>query len=110
MNRRYATNALLIASLAGAFAAGTAALAADGSSSGSDTAKCYGVNKCKGTGDCGGKGHSCAGQNSCKRQGYIEMSKNTCLRLDGGRLTAEADGKSAEQSNEQKPAKVEKKS
>lgn len=57
-------------------------------------AKCYGVNKCKASGDCGGPGHSCAGQNACKRQGYIEMDKDTCLRLDGGRLTA----------NEEKPA------
>ena len=48
---------------------------------------CYGVNKCKATGDCGGPGHSCANQNSCKRQGYIDMDKETCLRIDGGRLT-----------------------
>lgn len=49
---------------------------------------CYGVNKCKATGDCGGPGHSCAGQNTCKRAGYIDMDKETCLRIDGGRLTA----------------------
>ena len=49
---------------------------------------CYGVNKCKATGDCGGPGHSCAGQNACKRKGYIDVDKETCLRIDGGRLTA----------------------
>jgi uncharacterized membrane protein len=48
---------------------------------------CYGVNKCKGVGDCDGPGHSCAGQNECKRKGHIDMDKDTCLRLDGGRLT-----------------------
>ena len=53
---------------------------------------CYGINKCKGSGDCGGKGHSCAGQNACKGQGYISLSEKDCLRIEGGRLTA--DGKS----------------
>ncbi len=49
------------------------------------------MNKCKETGDCGGPGHSCANQNACKRKGYIDMDKETCLRLDGGRLTADAE-------------------
>ena len=51
--------------------------------------KCYGVNKCKGTGACGGKGHSCAGNNECKGQGYLKMDGETCLKIEGGRLTAE---------------------
>ena len=50
---------------------------------------CYGVNKCKGVGDCGGQGHSCKGENACKRQSFIDMDKDTCLKLDGGRLTPE---------------------
>ena len=50
---------------------------------------CYGVNKCKGVGDCGGKGHSCAGENACKGQGYLKIDKETCLKIAGGRLTAE---------------------
>lgn len=50
---------------------------------------CYGVNKCKGTGDCGGKGHSCAGKNACAGHGWIEMDKEDCLRIEGGRLTKE---------------------
>ncbi len=54
-----------------------------------DTVRCYGVNKCKGTGDCGGKGHSCAGENSCKGQGYLNLDKETCLKIEGGRLTPE---------------------
>lgn len=50
---------------------------------------CYGINKCKGTGDCGGKGNSCAGTNACAGQGFIELSTDDCLRIQGGRLTAE---------------------
>jgi uncharacterized membrane protein len=77
---------VLIASLAGALAM---PLAAASQGSASETVHCYGVNKCKETGDCGGPGHSCANQNACKRKGYIDMDKETCLRLDGGRLTPE---------------------
>ena len=54
-----------------------------------DKVHCYGVNKCKGTGDCGGKGHSCAGENGCKGQGYLKLDKETCLKIEGGRLTSE---------------------
>ncbi len=54
-----------------------------------DKVHCYGVNKCKGTGTCGGKGHSCAGENSCKGQGYLDIDKETCLKIEGGRLTPE---------------------
>ena len=50
---------------------------------------CYGINKCQGTGACGGKGHSCAGQNGCEGQGYLEFSKEDCLRIKDGRLTEE---------------------
>ena len=54
-----------------------------------DKVHCYGVNKCKGAGDCGGKGHSCAGENACKGQGYLTVDKETCLKIEGGRLTPE---------------------
>ena len=40
--------------------------------------ECYGVNSCKGTGECGGPGHACAGQNSCKGQGWITLAKADC--------------------------------
>ena len=55
-----------------------------------DKAPCYGINKCKGAGSCGGAGHSCAGMNACKGQGYLELDKDTCLKIEGGRLTPEA--------------------
>ncbi len=54
-----------------------------------ETVHCYGVNKCKGTGDCGGKGHSCAGENACKGQGFLDIDQETCLKIEGGRLTPE---------------------
>lgn len=92
---------LLVASLASALALPALASTQDPAAQGGEKAHCYGVNKCKATGDCGGPGHSCANQNACKRQGYIDMDKETCLRLDGGRLTP-AEEKAA-------PAKPEKK-
>ena len=81
---------LLVASLASALALPALARAQESTGEG-EKVHCYGVNKCKGTGDCGGPGHSCANQNACKRQGYIEMDKETCLRIDGGRLTPDED-------------------
>jgi len=53
---------------------------------------CYGVNKCKGTGECGGKGHGCAGKNECAGHGWIKLDKDKCLKIKGGRLTPEAEG------------------
>ena len=57
-----------------------------------DDAPCYGINKCKGTGECGGKGHGCAGKNECAGQGFLKMSSEKCLKIQGGRLTPEAEG------------------
>ena len=82
---------VLLGALASALALPTVARAQDKAAAEGDKVHCYGVNKCKATGDCGGPGHSCANQNACKRQGYIDMDKETCLRIDGGRLTASED-------------------
>ena len=85
--------ALLAASVAGLVAAfGISAMGrnANAADMPTDKAHCYGINKCKGTGDCGGKGHACAGKNACKGQGFIDLSKDTCLKIEGGRLTADA--------------------
>jgi uncharacterized membrane protein len=73
--------------------AGLLALAGTASTASAEEAEkvaCYGVNKCKGAGACGGKGHSCAGENKCKGQGYLKVDKDTCLKIEGGRLTTEA--------------------
>ena len=53
--------------------------------------KCYGINSCKGTGECGGKGHACAGKNACKGQGWVYKDKDECLSTEGGRLTPSAE-------------------
>jgi len=79
---------LLAASVAGILAAAGWAMAPAAQAAEGD-AHCYGVNKCAGTGDCGGKGHSCAGQNACQGQGYLDMAEDDCLRIQGGRLTPE---------------------
>ncbi len=78
--------ALVAASIAGILAA-AGSLWLGPSAQAEDDGPCYGINKCKGTGDCGGKGHSCAGQNACQGQGYIELDKEDCLRIEGGSLT-----------------------
>jgi uncharacterized membrane protein len=71
-----------------ALGSGTA-LAADKTEDGK--VKCYGANTCKGTGACGGAGHACAGKNACKGQGFTKAdSEEACLKMAGGRLTAEA--------------------
>jgi uncharacterized membrane protein len=51
---------------------------------------CYGVNKCKGFGKCGGQGHECAGANSCKGQGWVPMPKDSCEAIEGGTTTEPA--------------------
>ena len=81
---------LLTASVAGLMAAGmlvagSAQAEHEGTGSG---VPCYGINKCKGTGDCGGKGHSCSGQNECAGHGFIKLEKETCLKIKGGSLTS----------------------
>jgi len=93
----------LVASLASALALPALAGAQEPGSQTGEKVHCYGVNKCKETGDCGGPGHSCANQNSCKRQGYIDMDKDTCLRIDGGRLTpTEQEGDKAQKDQKEK--------
>ena len=86
--------ALVAASVAGLLAAGLFGLGsrvrADESEEAGDDTPCYGINKCKGVGACGGTSHSCAGQNACKGQGYLEIDKDACLKIQGGRLTPEA--------------------
>jgi len=85
--------ALIAASVAGLMAAaavGTAHGAEGAAAPAGKKVPCYGINKCKGTGDCGGKGHGCAGKNACEGKGYINLSKDDCLRIKGGSLTEAA--------------------
>ena len=84
--RQSKRKSLIAASIAGLIAvAGTAIVpsvtfAAD--------ENCYGINACKGAGDCGGKASSCAGQNACKGQGFIKLPSGTCAKIQGGSTTA----------------------
>ena len=82
--------AVVAASVAGLVAAmGVLGRASTSHAAESEHVPCYGINKCKGVGECGGKGSSCAGSNACAGQGYLKLDKDTCLKIQGGRLTAE---------------------
>jgi uncharacterized membrane protein len=80
--------ALLMASVAGLLTVTSLVMnPVQAHAEGDEGESCYGVNACKGTGDCGGKGYSCAGQNGCKGTGFIKLPKGTCTRISGGSLT-----------------------
>jgi uncharacterized membrane protein len=87
---------LLTAAVAGLMGLAAVAAAADKPAAKSSkkaadkTVHCYGVNKCKGFGKCGGQGHECAGQNTCKGQGWLPMPKSSCEAIEGGTTTAPA--------------------
>lgn len=83
-------SALLASAAAGLLVAATLAIPPVAHA---EDVECYGVNACKGKGECGGKGHSCAGQNACKGQGWVKLDKEKCLQTKGGRLTAEPETK-----------------
>ena len=87
--------ALIAASVAGLVAAvsvvwGGQQVRADDTEDSGEKSSCYGINKCKGVGDCGSKVNSCAGKNECAGKGWVELDKDTCLKIQGGRLTSEA--------------------
>ena len=79
----------LLAAVGGATASAEAG--SDHGAGSGEKAHCYGINKCQGTGACGGEGRSCAGTNGCKGQGYLELEKDTCLKIEGGRLTPQVE-------------------
>ena len=81
---------LLVSAVAGLLTV-SAATAADQPAAGDgEKLHCYGINKCKGTGDCSGKGHQCAGHNKCAGKGHINLPKDVCLRIKGGHLKPKA--------------------
>ncbi|HSB64671.1 MAG TPA: hypothetical protein VLJ18_10920 [Thermoanaerobaculia bacterium] len=82
---------LLIATLASVLAAPTAVRAEDQKAD--EGVPCWGINKCKGVGDCGAGGcrtTGCHGSNACRRKGFLRLEKETCLKVEGGRLTQAA--------------------
>ncbi len=56
-----------------------------------EKASCYGINKCKGMGDCGSKTNSCSGKNECAGKGWVELNKETCLKIQNGRLAPDVE-------------------
>ncbi len=89
MTRIAKKSGLVLASAAAGLMALVGATAGTAMANGAEKVNCYGVNNCKGTGACGGKGHSCAGENACKGQGYLKIDEETCLKIQGGRLMSE---------------------
>jgi uncharacterized membrane protein len=90
MNPR--SKSLLAAALAGALSIPTALGAQDQKpvSDESGLKPCWGINTCKGTGDCGAEGcrqSGCHGSNACKGQGFLRLEPETCLKIQGGSLT-----------------------
>ena len=90
MNTR--TRSLLVAALAGVLALPAALKSQDQNTAPDDGDKkpCWGVNKCKGTGGCGAEGcrHAgCHGSNACKGKGFLRIEPDTCMKIQGGRLT-----------------------
>jgi uncharacterized membrane protein len=49
----------------------------------SDKVHCYGINSCKGAGDCKTAANSCKGQNGCKGHGFKAVTAKDCLAKDG---------------------------
>jgi uncharacterized membrane protein len=87
-NKSNRTRRVLLTAVAGMLAASSLGGAVLADNAATEKVHCYGINKCKGTGDCSGKGHKCAGQNACKGQGHINLPTDVCLRIQGGHLTA----------------------
>lgn len=87
MEKQNRKKAVLAASVAGLLAVAGAAMIVPQTASAD---ACYGINACKGNGDCGGKGYSCAGKNACKGQGFLDLNKDVCLKIQGGSLTPPA--------------------
>ena len=86
-----ATKGVLIASAAASLILGGAVLARADEKSGGDMVHCAGINACKGQAACAGAGNSCAGMNSCKGKGWIETSKDDCMKKGGKVLEKKGD-------------------
>jgi len=78
------TKAILAGAALTGLLLGMSGCSSSSTNSGSEVVgECHGMNSCKSTGACGGKGHSCAGQNKCKGQGWLKLSKKDCLAKKG---------------------------
>lgn len=84
MNRKILSSAVLSGLLlaSGGYASENQTPPAQGKAK-AEMGHCYGVNSCKGQGDCSGDGHECKGQNECKGKGYKGMTKAECKKKKG---------------------------
>lgn len=75
--------AATLASLAAAIilAGPTTSMATE--SMGGSIVKCYGVNACRGRGQCKSEHNKCKGVNSCKGIGWVPVTAKACERLGG---------------------------
>ncbi len=79
------------AALAGLFAAGSVAtMTFSQSAHAKEDVKCYGINACKGSGECGGANAACAGSNACKGSGWVHVASSEECTKKGGHLTETA--------------------
>ena len=76
------TSGAAIAAAAAAMVIGTS-MPQTTATAASYTVKCYGLNACKGNGNCKTVGNACKGKNACKGQGIKMMSKSACLAKGG---------------------------
>lgn len=50
--------------------------------------QCMGANACKGQSGCKTSANGCKGQNACKGKGFVEMTKEDCGKVEGGKFVA----------------------
>lgn len=79
--RKHVKGAIIAAAVGTLFLGGQAMAAEEGKSE--TEVKCYGVNSCKGQGQCATATHDCAGKNACKGKGWIKMSRAECEKKGG---------------------------
>jgi hypothetical protein len=85
------TRSLLIATITGVLALPSVLVAEEAKTEDKqNNYVCWGINKCKGQGSCSATGRredGCSGSNSCRRQGFLRIEPETCLKIEGGSLT-----------------------
>ncbi len=79
--------AMLTAAISGILLAASYAGPANSAHDGAG-GECYGVNGCKGKGDCGGvkengEKYTCSGNNECKGKGWLGITKEECDQKGG---------------------------
>ena len=88
-NKNLGSKGLLVAALAGVLTL-PATVTSQEQKNADEGVPCWGINRCKGVGDCGAEGcrqSGCHGSNACNGKGFLRLSAETCLKIESGRLT-----------------------